>query len=74
MMARALLSVGIYPLNLGNTEDIENGLWHMTVKPIKNGRKYVDAVDGEYYLVRAHVWPSIRKELLCPAVSINDNQ
>ena len=31
------------PLNLDNTEDIEDGLGHMTDKPMKNGRKYVDS-------------------------------
>ena len=29
------------PLNLDNTEDIEDGLGHVTDKPMKNGRKYV---------------------------------
>ena len=31
------------PLNLDNTEDIEDGLGHMTDKPMKNGRKHVDS-------------------------------
>ena len=31
------------PLNLDNTENIEDGLGHMTDKPVKNGRKYVDS-------------------------------
>ena len=31
------------PLNLDNTEDIEDRLGHMTDKPMKNGRKYVDS-------------------------------
>ena len=30
-------------LNLDNTEDIQDGLGHMTDKPMKNGRKYVDS-------------------------------
>ena len=53
-------------------EDIEEELEHMTDKPLKNGRKYVDLgfvhdmmdmVNGDQYLVRAHVWPSMRVEL-----------
>lgn len=53
-------------------EDIEDGLRHMTDKPLKNGRKYVnscfvhdlmDMIDGDRYFVRAHVWPSMRTEL-----------
>ena len=44
----------------------------MTDKPLKNGRKYVnsgfvndlmDTIDGDRYLVRAHVWPSMITEL-----------
>ena len=53
-------------------EDIEDGLGHMTDKPLKNGRKYVDSgfvhdmmdtVNGDHYSVRAHVWLSMRAEL-----------
>ena len=55
-------------------EEIEDGLGHMTDKPLKNGRKYVDSgfvhhimdtVNGERYFVGAHVWswPSMRAEL-----------
>ena len=53
-------------------EEIEDVLGHMTDKPLKNGRKYVDSgfvhdimdtVNGERYFVRAHVWPSMRTEL-----------
>ena len=53
-------------------EDIKDRLGHMTDKPLKNGRKYVDSgfvhdmmdtVNGDHYLVRAHVWPSMRAEL-----------
>lgn len=52
-------------------EEIEDGLGHMTDKPLKNGRKYVDSgfvhnmmdtVNCERYFVRAHVWPSMRTE------------
>ncbi|KAJ7377437.1 hypothetical protein OS493_029339 [Desmophyllum pertusum] len=44
----------------------------MTDKPMKTGRKYVDSgfvhdmmdtVNADHYLVRAHVWPSMRTEL-----------
>ena len=44
----------------------------MMDKPLKNGRKYVDSgfvhdmidtVNGDHYLVRAHVWSSMRAEL-----------
>ena len=54
-------------------EDIEDVLGHMTDKPLQNGQKYVDSgfvhnmmdtVNGDHYLVRAHVWPSMRAELL----------
>ena len=52
-------------------EDIEDGLGHMTAKPLKRRRKYVDSgfvhdmmdtVNGDHYLVRAHLWPSMRAE------------
>ena len=45
-------------------DNIEDRLGHMTDKPLKNGRKYVDSgfvpdmmdtVNGDHYLVRAHV-------------------
>lgn len=54
------------------SEDDDEGLGHMTDKPLKNGRKYVDSgfvhdlmdtVTAEHYLVRAHVWPSMRGDL-----------
>ena len=57
---------------IDDTQDIEDGLGHMTDKPLKNGRKYVDSgfvhdlmdtIDGDHYFVRAHVWPSMRTEL-----------
>ena len=53
-------------------EDIDDGLGHMTDKPMKNGRKYVDSgfvhdvmdtENADHYFVRAHVWPSMRTEL-----------
>ena len=52
--------------------DIDDGLGHMTDKPMKNGRKYLDSgfvhdvmdtQNANHYSVRAHVWPSIRTEL-----------
>jgi len=52
--------------------DIDDGLGHMTDKPMKNGRKYVDSgfvhdvmdtQNADHYFVRAHVWPSMRTEL-----------
>ena len=52
-------------------EDDEEGLGHMTAKPLKNGRKYVDSrfvhdtmdtKSMEHYFFRAHVWPSMRNE------------
>ena len=58
--------------NIDDTQDIEDGLGHMTDKPLKNGRKYansgfvhdlMDVIDGYRYFVRAHVWPSMRTEL-----------
>ena len=58
--------------NAVNSDDSEELLGHMTDKPMKNGRKYVDSgfvndtmdnVNGEHYFLRAHVWPSMRNEL-----------
>ena len=55
--------------NADHPEEIEDGLGHMPDKPLKNGRKYVDSgfvhdmmdtVNSDHYLVRAHVWPSMR--------------
>ena len=56
----------------GEDDEDDQGLGHMTDKPFKNGRKYVDSnfvhdVEDnrtqEHYFVRAHVWPSMRGEL-----------
>ena len=53
-----------------NEEDCDLG--HMTDKPLKNGRKYVDTgfvhdmmdnTKKKNYFVRAHVWPSMKSEL-----------
>ena len=53
-------------------EDGDCDLGHMTDKPLKYARKYVDsgfvhdvmdAKSKDYYFVRAHVWPSMRTEL-----------
>ena len=58
--------------DINGAEEIEHRLGHMTDKPLKNGRKYVDSgfvhdimdtVNGERYFVQAHVWPSMRTEL-----------
>ena len=58
--------------NAVNSDHSEEGLGHMTDKPMKNGRKYVDSgfvhdtmdkVNDEHYFLRAHVWPSMRNEL-----------
>ncbi|XP_031556776.1 uncharacterized protein LOC116293487, partial [Actinia tenebrosa] len=49
-----------------------HGLGHMTDKPFKNGRKYVDSgfvhdvtdnKNSDYYFLRAHVWPSMKTDL-----------
>ena len=57
---------------VNGTEDSDEGVGHMTAKPIKNGGKYVDSgfvhdmmdtVTTEHYFVRAHVWPSMKTEL-----------
>ena len=51
---------------------MECGLGHMTDKPLKNGRKYVDSkfvhdlMDNkteQHYFLKGHVWPSMRAEL-----------
>ena len=53
-------------------DEDEEGLGHMTAKPLKNGRKYVDSgfvhdmmdtKTEEHYFLKAHVWPSMRNEL-----------
>ena len=53
-------------------EDGDCDLGHMTDKPLKNARKFVDsgfvhdvmdAKSKDYYFVREHVWPSMRTEL-----------
>ena len=53
-------------------EDIDDRLGHMTDKPMKNGRQYVDSgfvhdvmdtENADHYFMRAHVWPSMRTEL-----------
>ena len=58
--------------NAVNSDDSDEGLGHMTDKPMKNGRKHVDSgfvhdmmdnVNDEHYFLRAHVWPSMRNEL-----------
>ena len=51
--------------DINGAEEIEDGLGHMTDRPLKNGRKYMvysgfvhdimDTVNGERYFVRAHV-------------------
>ena len=55
-----------------NDEEDDQGLGHMTDKPLKNGRKYVDsgfvhdlmdAKTNEFYFLRAHVWPSMKSDL-----------
>ena len=55
-----------------SNEDDDQGLGHMTAKPLKNGRKYVDSgfvhdmtdtKTEENYFLRAYVWPSKRNEL-----------
>jgi len=58
--------------NANVTDENVEGLGHMTDKPLKNGRKYVDSgfvhnvmdtLTADHYLVRAHVWPSMKTEL-----------
>ena len=53
-------------------QDEIDGLSHMTEKPLKNGRKYVDSkfvhdlMDNktdQHYFFRGHVWPSMRNDL-----------
>ena len=57
--------------NVGSFSD-EDGLGHMTDKPMKNGRNYVDSgfahdmMDtgtSQHYFVRAHVSPSMKTDL-----------
>ena len=51
----------------------------MTDKPMKNGRKYVDSrfvhdmmdnASDEHYFVRAHVWPSMKTDLLLNVILV----
>ena len=53
-------------------DEIDAGLGHMTDKPLKNGRKYVDSkfvhdrMDNktdQHYFLRGHIWPSMRNDL-----------
>ena len=54
--------------NAVNSDDLEEGVGHMTDTPMKHGRKYVDSgfvydtmdnVNDEHYFLRAHVWSSM---------------
>ena len=58
--------------NFCEEDENDQGIGHMTDKPFKNGRKYVDSdfvhdVEDNrtqnHYFVRAHVWLSMRGEL-----------
>ena len=53
-------------------QDEIDGLGHVTDKPLKNGRKYVDSKfvhdlmddkTDQHYFLRGHVWPSMRNNL-----------
>lgn len=55
--------------NVNVTVENDEGLGHMTDKPLKKGRKYVDSgfvhdvmdtLTADHYLVRAHVWSSLK--------------
>ena len=69
----ALESIKTVVTKSGHQDDEdEEGLGHMTAKPLKNGRKYVDSgfvhdmmdtKTEEHYFLKAHVWPSMRNEL-----------
>ena len=55
--------------NVNASEDDGEGLSHMTDKPLKNGcdsgfvHDLMYTVTAEHYLIRAHVWPSMRGDL-----------
>lgn len=58
--------------NVNVKQEIDEGFGHMTDKLLKNGRKYVysgfvldvmDTLTADHYLVRVHVWPSVKIEL-----------
>ena len=69
----ALESIKTVVTESGHQDDEdEEGLGHMTAKPLKNGRKYVDSgflhdmmdtKTEEHYFLKTHVWPSMRNEL-----------
>ena len=69
----ALESIKTVVTESGHQDDEdEEGLGHMTAKPLKNGRKYVDSgfvhdmmdtKTEEHYFLKAHVWPSVKNEL-----------
>ena len=65
-----------------SSEDQDDGLGHMTDKPMKNGRKYMDygfvhdmmdTVNDEHYFVQAHVWPSMKTHLMHNVVVLSLN-
>ena len=67
----SIKTVRLHPSEVDQSEE-DCDLGHMTDKPLKNGRKYVDSgfvhdmMDNkisEHYFVRAHVWPSMKSEL-----------
>ena len=68
----ALESIKTVHLESEMEDETDCGLGHMTYKPLKNGRKYVDSgfvhdmivnKTSEHYFLRAHVYYSIRNEL-----------
>ena len=68
----ALESIKTIAYNPAQNEEEDHGPGHMTDKPLKNARKYVDsgfvhdimdAKSDEHYFVRAHMWPSMRSDL-----------
>ena len=65
-------SLDVRDEDINKENEMECGLGHMTDKPLKNGRKYVDSkfvhdlMDNkteQHYFPKGHVWPSMRAEL-----------
>ena len=65
-------SLDVRDEDINKENEMECGLGHMTDKPLKNGRKYVDSkfvhdlMDNkteQHYFLKGHVWPSMRAEL-----------
>ena len=74
-------SLDVRDEDINKENEMECGLGHMTDKPLKNGRKYVDSKfvhdlmdtkTEQHYFLKGHVWPSMRAELPHNVLIIRD--